>query len=72
MYPGLNCEENINECETNPCRNGAECVDGVNKYTCLCPEGFEGDRCQININECRKYDPCTNDAVCVGNIEINN
>lgn len=63
-FAGLNCEEDIDECEANPCRNGAECIDGINKYTCQCLPGFEGDRCQVNINECSKYTPCQNDAKC--------
>ena len=67
VLSGLNCEEDINECEANPCRNDAECVDGVNMYTCNCPAGYEGVRCQIDIDECKKYNPCTNGATCSGN-----
>ncbi len=36
----------INECVSNPCRNGGTCVDGVNQYTCDCPDGFLGSTCQ--------------------------
>ena len=43
---GSTCEINIDDCEGAPCRNGAECVDGINKYTCLCKAGYEGGRCQ--------------------------
>lgn len=28
---GVNCETNINECDSNPCKNGA-CVDGVSDF----------------------------------------
>lgn len=28
---GNNCENNLNECYSNPCRNGAHCIDGINK-----------------------------------------
>ena len=36
----------INECATDPCRNGATCVDDVNKATCQCAEGWTGDTCE--------------------------
>lgn len=61
---------NIDECESSPCRNGAECIDGINKYFCQCLEGFEGPRCQTNINECIKYQPCENGASCVGKLKL--
>ena len=36
---------NINECANNPCQNGGECVDGINKYTCTCQSGWIGIDC---------------------------
>ncbi|XP_050067896.1 protein crumbs isoform X4 [Anopheles maculipalpis] len=54
---GTNCETNINECESNPCKNGG-CVDGVGNYTCECDPGFEGSHCETDIDECLKYRPC--------------
>lgn len=36
----------------DPCRNGATCVDGINRYTCKCIPGFTGIHCEINIDEC--------------------
>lgn len=36
----------------DPCRNGATCVDGINKYMCKCIPGFTGTHCEINIDEC--------------------
>ena len=47
-------------------RNGATCHDGIGKYTCECTEGFDGDECQNNIDECDKYNPCKNGARCIG------
>merc|ERR1711937_99279 len=36
----------IDECATQPCLNGAVCVDGVNGYTCVdCPTTHTGDHC---------------------------
>ena len=36
---GVNCEENIDECESSPCQNGATCWDLVNSYACNCSAG---------------------------------
>ena len=27
----------IDDCASNPCRNGGTCKDGINDYTCTCP-----------------------------------
>lgn len=54
---GANCEININECESSPCRWGL-CVDHLNNYTCECEDGYEGVHCEIDIDECAKYTPC--------------
>ena len=39
-------QDDINECESNPCVNGAVCKNDLNKFTCECKEGFEGDKCE--------------------------
>lgn len=37
--------ENIDECEKNNlCKNGAQCVDGINGFTCSCVAGYAGER----------------------------
>ena len=35
----------VNECENNPCKNGATCVNGVGKYSCICVGGYDGTDC---------------------------
>ena len=35
----------IDECENHLCENGATCMDGVNFYRCLCPEGYTDTFC---------------------------
>lgn len=39
-YVGQQCELDYNDCLENKCQHGAECVDAVNGYTCVCLEGF--------------------------------
>ncbi|XP_059509359.1 coagulation factor X-like isoform X1 [Stegostoma tigrinum] len=37
-FNGTYCEQDINECDLmNPCPSGTTCVDGINKFTCNCP-----------------------------------
>ena len=35
----------INECASNPCRNGGTCMDAVASYTCECPPTWTDHRC---------------------------
>ena len=37
--------EDINDCDPNPCLNGATCTDGINTYTCTCASGYTDDNC---------------------------
>jgi len=47
------------------CRYSYTCdtVLQVDSYTCECEEGFEGLRCEVNINECYSL-PCENHGIC--------
>uniref|UniRef100_A0A7N6AB15 Delta-like protein n=1 Tax=Anabas testudineus TaxID=64144 RepID=A0A7N6AB15_ANATE len=46
-FRGTYCHENINDCESNPCRNGGTCIDKVSVYQCICGDGWEGVHCEI-------------------------
>ena len=35
----------VEECASNPCQNGAECVDDINGFSCSCAAGFTGELC---------------------------
>ena len=37
----------IDECESDPCQNGATCIDQENGFECQCADGYEGDLCEI-------------------------
>lgn len=56
----LPCQVSVVSCE---CLNGASCVADVNlpagsrEYLCACLDGFRGDRCEVDIDDC-KPNPC--------------
>ncbi|XP_061545727.1 protein jagged-1b isoform X2 [Phycodurus eques] len=62
-FRGTYCHENINDCESSPCRNGGTCIDKVSVYQCICADGWEGDHCEINIDDCNT-NPCHNGGTC--------
>ncbi|XP_078694887.1 uncharacterized protein LOC144923875 [Branchiostoma floridae x Branchiostoma belcheri] len=46
-FNGTDCENNhVDECASNPCFNGATCMDGLNSYTCQCIFGSMGTHCE--------------------------
>ena len=36
----------VDKCSSNPCANGAICVDDVNAYICACGAGYTGAHCE--------------------------
>ena len=40
------CLTDTNECSSDPCQNGALCVDVQNQFNCVCAVGFEGIYCE--------------------------
>ena len=38
--------KDIDECISDPCKNGAMCNDEENGFTCLCKAGYDGVTCE--------------------------
>ena len=61
-YDGNLCNNNIDDCSTNPCVRG-NCSDEVDSFSCTCDLGYEGDTCGLgmaifgnnNIILCKAY-----------------
>lgn len=49
---GQNCEENLDECLSNPCQNGGTCNDKDNGYICTCGPGYLGRHCENDVAVC--------------------
>ncbi len=47
------CE--ISPCSPSPCRNGGTCSidkEVTGGYQCLCRQGYRGDNCTLDVDEC--------------------
>ena len=62
---GAGCLEDIDECQSFPCRNGGICQSGcgLDTYVCECPVGYDGEDCDVERDECLSV-PCMNGGVC--------
>ena len=53
LFIGKDCDVNINECESNPCKNNGTCIDEIAKFSCACQPGFTSNLCEVNVDECQ-------------------
>ncbi|GBP07549.1 Cubilin [Eumeta japonica] len=57
------------ECSSRPCRNGGTCLLLPGSHHCLCPTKWEGEECDVDVNECRNFAGtdlgCQNGATCI-------
>lgn len=70
-FKGKYCEIEINECSSEPCYNGATCIDLKQGYKCKCPPGYSGLQCQIEQSDC-KNDTCPERSMCQDLPGLNN
>lgn len=59
---------NADNCSSNPCKNGGQCLNTFGGYICKCSESWEGANCEDDVNECANFAGtdlgCQNMAVC--------
>ncbi|KAH8330032.1 hypothetical protein KR074_010232, partial [Drosophila pseudoananassae] len=68
----LKTQLEADNCASGPCSNGATCSNTYNGFRCQCRSGFEGPRCELDVNECFLYDGtdlgCQNGGICQNNV----
>ncbi|KAM8974291.1 protocadherin Fat 2 isoform 2-T2 [Pelodytes ibericus] len=52
LFAGPSCDLTADPCVLSPCRQGRMCSPLSNGYTCSCPPGYQGDRCQVAVRDC--------------------
>lgn len=63
-FTGDRCETDIDDCQGDPCLNGATCIDLVNQFRCQCVPGYVGNLCQDKVDYCLAK-PCANGGRCI-------
>ncbi|KAM3876330.1 protein crumbs homolog 1 [Diretmus argenteus] len=48
-FTGHRCEQEVDECKSNPCLNGGYCHNLINKFVCVCDMSYAGDVCQTDL-----------------------
>eukprot|EP01050_Picozoa_sp_SAG11_P014215 SAG11_NODE_1727_length_4368_cov_60.807683_4_plen_347_part_00 len=70
-YGGASCEQDVDECWSQPCQNRATCVESgtdssvaIFAFACLCDAGWEGFLCDEDVDECASI-PCQAGGTCL-------
>ncbi|KAJ8318762.1 hypothetical protein KUTeg_003853 [Tegillarca granosa] len=70
-YYGDGCHLQIDySCSKNWCFNGGTCnnKDFGDRYSCTCPQGYTGVRCETNIDDCTGV-TCPGGGICIDSID---
>lgn len=59
---------NATNCDSNPCKNGATCLDHNSNFSCLCKPGLTGRLCELHQNRCEST-PCQNGGTCTNGVD---
>lgn len=51
-------------CRSEQCAHGGRCQDPLASYLCDCPPAYEGERCELDVDECA-LQPCLQGAPCI-------
>lgn len=46
-FDGVHCQNNVNDCAGQPCKNGGSCRDLEGDFNCRCPSPYVGKHCQL-------------------------
>lgn len=67
--PGQFCTEDVDECQLQPnaCQNGGTCTNHNGGYACVCVNGWSGDDCSKNIDDCFTAS-CANGSTCIDRV----
>lgn len=57
------------KCYTDPChaKGTLKCIQSWNRRDCYCHEGYRGERCHLDIDECLAS-PCQDDEICLNTV----
>lgn len=59
---------NATMCDSNPCKNGATCLDHNSSFSCVCKPDLTGRLCELHHNRCDST-PCQNGGTCTNGID---
>jgi len=65
----LSCAAPSSPCDPNPCVNGGVCNELADEgFLCSCAEGYAGDQCEVDIDDCADA-PCQNGGACIDGVD---
>ncbi|XP_020601058.1 fibropellin-3-like [Orbicella faveolata] len=59
---------NATMCDSNPCKNGATCLDHNSSFSCVCKPDLTGRLCELHHNRCDST-PCQNGGTCTNGVD---